>query len=153
MRDGDRNDRVRGAPDLGLRELLREPLANHPAPERVLRAMEHPSFRILGHPTGRLLLRRRGHPLDVDRLIRRAKELGRILELNAQPDRLDLDDEACRRAKAAGVAVALSSDAHSTRELAHVKLGIDQARRGGLEAGDVVNALELPDLRRRLARS
>jgi DNA polymerase (family 10) len=119
--------------------------------ERVLRAMEHPSFRILGHPTGRLLLRRRGHPLDVDRLIRAAKELGRILELNSQPDRLDLDDEACRRAREAGVQVSISSDAHGVREFDYLQWGIDQARRGWLEPKDVVNTMGLPELRRRLA--
>jgi DNA polymerase (family X) len=119
--------------------------------ERVLRAMEHPAFRILGHPTGRLLLRRKGHPLDVDRLIARAKELGRILELNAQPDRLDLDDLACRRAKEAGVRVAINSDAHGTGELDFTRFGVDQARRGWLEAKDVVNTLPLPDLLRLLA--
>src|SRR6185503_18381529 len=119
--------------------------------ERVLRAMEHPSFRILGHPTGRLLLLRRvGHPLDVDRLIRAARELGRILELNSQPDRLDLDDQACRRAKEAGVLISISSDAHGVRELDNLRWGIDQARRGWLEPKDVVNTLELPELRRRL---
>jgi DNA polymerase (family 10) len=113
--------------------------------------MEHPSFRILGHPTGRLLLRRRGHPLDVDRLIRAAKDLGRILELNSQPDRLDLDDQACRRAREAGVQLSISSDAHGVRELDYLRWGIDQARRGWLEPKDVVNTLELPELRRRLA--
>lgn len=118
--------------------------------DRVLRAMEHPSFRILGHPTGRLLLRRKGHPLDVDRLIRAAKQLGRILELNSQPDRLDLDDQACRRAKEAGVLLSISSDAHGVRELDYLRWGVDQARRGWLEPKDVVNTLDLPDLRRRL---
>lgn len=121
--------------------------------ERVLRAMEHASFRILGHPTGRLLLRRKGHPLDVDRLILAAKDLGRILELNSQPDRLDLDDQACRRAKQAGVMISISSDAHGVHELDHLRWGVDQARRGWLEPTDVVNTLELPDLRRRLSRA
>ncbi len=113
---------------------------------RVLRALEHPSFRILGHRTGRLLLRRRGHPLDVPRIIRAARDLGRILELNGQPDRLDLDDQACRRAKEEGVRIAISSDAHSVRELDHLRWGVDQARRGWLEPADVVNTLDLPDL-------
>lgn len=116
--------------------------------ERVLRAMEHPSFRILGHPTGRLLLRRKGHPLDVDRLIARAKELGRVFELNSQPDRLDLDEIACRRAKEVGVRVAINSDAHGVGELDFLRFGVDQARRGWLEPGDVVNTLELPELLR-----
>lgn len=121
--------------------------------ERVLKAMEHPSFRVLGHPTGRLLLRRKGHPLDVDRLIARAKELGRILELNAQPDRLDLDDLACRRAKAAGVRIAINSDAHGVAELDFARFGVDQARRGWLEAKDVINTLPLPALLKALSGS
>jgi DNA polymerase (family X) len=120
--------------------------------ERVLRALEHPSFRILGHPTGRLLLRRKGHPLDLDRILRAAAALGRILELNSQPDRLDLDDQACRRAKEAGVLLAISSDAHGVRELDYLKWGVDQARRGWLEPKDVVNTRELPDLLRLLSR-
>ena len=121
--------------------------------ERVLRAMEHPSFRILGHPTGRLLLRRVGHPLDVDRLIRAARELGRVLELNSQPDRLDLDDLASRRAKDAGVLVALSSDAHGIHELDYLRWGVDQARRGWLEPRDVLNTRALPDLLKLLGKA
>jgi DNA polymerase (family 10) len=120
--------------------------------ERVLRAMEHPSFRILGHPTGRLLLRRVGHPLDVERLIHAAKQLGRILELNSQPDRLDLDDVACRRAKDAGVLVSISSDAHGIPELDYLRWGVDQARRGWLEPRDVVNSRPLPELLRLLGK-
>jgi DNA polymerase (family 10) len=113
---------------------------------RVLRAMEHPSFRVLGHPTGRLLLRRRGHPLDVERLIAQAKALGRVLEVNAQPDRLDLDDEACLAAKRAGVRVAINSDAHGVGEFDFLRFGVDQARRGWLEPKDVVNTLPLTRL-------
>jgi DNA polymerase (family 10) len=120
--------------------------------ERVLRAMEHPSFRILGHPTGRLLLRRIGHPLDVDRLIRAARDLGRILELNSQPDRLDLDDRACRRAKDAGVLISISSDAHSIPELDYLRFGVDQARRGWLEPRDVLNTRPLPELLKLLGK-
>lgn len=106
--------------------------------------------RRLSHPTGRLLPRRRGHPLEVDRVIRAARDLGRILEGNGQPDRLDL---ACRRAKEAGVMVAISSDAHGARELEHLEGGVDQARRGWLEPGDVVNTLSLPDLLLRLRKT
>ena len=114
--------------------------------DRILRAMEHPAFRILGHPTGRLLLRRRGHPVDLDRILQAARDLGRILELNSQPDRLDLDDRACKQAREAGVRLAISSDAHSIHELDFQRWGVDQARRGWIEAKDVVNALPLPEL-------
>jgi DNA polymerase (family X) len=120
--------------------------------DRVLRALEHPSFRILGHPTGRLLLRRKGHPLDVQKIIRAARALGRILEVNSQPDRLDLDDQACRRAKEEGVLLSISSDAHGVRELDFLKWGVDQARRGWLEPEDVVNTRELPELLRLLGK-
>lgn len=141
-------------PDGVLRELdltvcsihSRFPLPVQRQTDRVLRAMEHPSFRILGHPTGRLLLRRRGHGIDLDRVLPAAKALGRILELNAQPDRLDLDDAACRRAKEAGVLLAISSDAHGVNELDFVRWGVDQARRGWIEAADVVNTRPLPAL-------
>lgn len=119
--------------------------------DRVLRALSHPSFRILGHPTGRLLLRRRGHPIDVDRVIQEAKALGRVLELNAQPDRLDLDDQACLRAKRAGVRIAISSDAHGVSEFDYLRWGVDQARRGWIEAKDVINTLPLPQLLKALA--
>jgi len=114
--------------------------------DRVLRAMEHPAFRILGHPTGRLLLRRQGHPVDLDRILKAARDLDCILELNAQPDRLDLDDQACRRARESRVLIAISSDAHSIHELDFLRRGVEQARRGWIEAKDVLNSRTLPEL-------
>ena len=113
---------------------------------RILRAMDNPYFTILGHPTGRLINERDPYDVDLDRIIRHAAERGAILELNAQPSRLDLTDTACQQAKELGVKIAISTDAHTVHDLRFMRYGIDQARRGWLEAGDVVNTLPLNDL-------
>lgn len=118
--------------------------------ERILRAMDHPCFTILAHPTGRLINAREPYEIDLERILDAARERGRILELNAQPDRLDLDDRGCRMAREAGVRVAISTDAHSTGDLDLMRFGIGQARRGWLEPGDVVNTRPLAELRRLL---
>lgn len=118
--------------------------------ERILRAMDHPCFTILAHPTGRLINAREPYDIDLERILEAARERGRILEVNAQPDRLDLDDRACRMAREAGVRVAISTDAHSTADLELMRFGIDQARRGWLEPSDVVNTRPLKELRRLL---
>jgi DNA polymerase (family 10) len=118
--------------------------------ERILRAMDHPCFNILAHPTGRLINAREPYDIDLERILESARERGHILELNAQPDRLDLDDRACRMAREAGVRVAISTDAHSTTDLALMRFGIGQARRGWLERNDVINTRPLAELRRLL---
>ena len=120
---------------------------------RILRAMDNPYFTILGHPTGRLINERDPYDVDLDRIIRHAAERGAILELNAQPSRLDLTDTACQQAKELGVKIAISTDAHTVHDLRFMRYGIGQARRGWLEAGDVVNTLPLPDLLDLLART
>lgn len=117
---------------------------------RVLRAMEDPSFTILAHPTGRLIQERPPYEIDLLRVIRAARERGCFLELDAQPDRLDLSDEHCRLAKDAGVMVSIDSDAHSATDFDHRWVGVAQARRGWLEASDVLNALSLAALRKKL---
>jgi DNA polymerase (family 10) len=101
--------------------------------------MENPLFNILGHPTGRLLGQRRGYAVDLEKIMDAARELGCFMELNAEPDRLDLSDVHCRMALDKGVRVAISTDAHSTASLAFMRFGIDQARRGWLTADDVLN--------------
>ena len=101
--------------------------------ERILRAMDNRYFNILGHATGRLLLKRPGYELDMDRIIHHAKQNGCFFEINSSPDRLDLSAENARLASEAGVKIAISTDAHSTREFGTVRYGIDQARRAGLE--------------------
>jgi len=121
--------------------------------ERVLRAMDNPWLNILAHPTGRLINQRGPYPLDMERIMRRAAERGCYLELNAQPDRLDLADMHCRLAKQVGVRVAISTDAHAETELDFMRFGVDQARRGWLEPDDVLNARALRELHRLLKRT
>lgn len=120
--------------------------------ERIIKAMDNPYFTILAHPTGRLIGERDGYDVDMERLIEAAKERRCILELNAHPDRLDLTDEACRLAKEMGVQVAISTDAHAVGDLNFMRYGIYQARRGWLEAHDVINTFPLDDLKRVLRR-
>lgn len=120
--------------------------------ERVLRAMDNPHFTILAHPTGRLIGEREPYAIDLERIVRAALERGCFLEINAQPDRLDLSDEYCRMAKEMGLKLAVSTDAHSDVELGFMRFGIDQARRGWLEPDDVLNTRPLPALRRLLRR-
>lgn len=121
--------------------------------ERILRAMDHPCFSVLAHPTGRLIGERDACDVDLDRLARHARERGCFLEINAQPERLDLDDTGCRMAKEAGVRLAISSDAHDVNGFGNLRFGIGQARRGWLEAKDVVNTLPLRELREALAKT
>jgi len=119
---------------------------------RLLRAMDNPYFSILAHPTGRLINQREACDVDLERVLEGARERGCIMELNAQPDRLDLDDRGCRLAKEIGVMVAISTDAHRVADLDLMRFGIDQARRGWLEPHDVVNTLPLAALKRALQR-
>jgi DNA polymerase (family 10) len=106
---------------------------------RVLRAMDDPRLTILGHPTGRLLLTRDPYPIDMHQVIARAAERGVAIEINADPQRLDLDWRLCREARDAGVAISIGPDAHSLAGLANVGLGIGIARKGWLRAEDVLN--------------
>ncbi len=121
--------------------------------ERIRRAMDHPYFTILAHPTGRLIDERAPYDVDMQRIIRHAKERGCFLELNAHPDRLDLLDTHCQMAKDEGVLVSIASDAHSTLDLLNLRFGIGQARRGWLAKGDVLNTRGLADLRALIRRT
>ena len=114
--------------------------------KRILKAMENPNFSILAHPTGRLIGLREPYAIDMEAVMQKAKERGCILELNAQPDRLDLNDIHCKMAKEMGVRIAVSTDAHSLKDLELMRYGIWQARRGWLEKEDVVNTLSLSAL-------
>ena len=113
---------------------------------RVIRAMEHPEVDILAHPTGRILNRRSPYDLDVEEVLKAALALGVAVELNAHPKRLDLNDLHLRRAKELGVKVAINTDAHSARDLGLMRYGVDQACRGWLQQGDVLNALSLEEM-------
>lgn len=106
---------------------------------RLLGAIEHPSVRIVAHPTGRLIGKRASYDLAMDELIAAAAEHGKCLELNANPMRLDLDDVACAAAKEAGVPIVISSDAHSIEGFEVLRYGVLQARRAGLTIDDVAN--------------
>jgi len=121
--------------------------------ERVLKAMDNPYFTIFGHPTGRLINEREPYEIDLERIIEGAKGKGCFLELNAHPDRLDLDDVFCKAAKDMGVMVAISTDSHSVFNLGFMSLGVNQARRGWLEPGDVLNSLDANTLKKRLKRA
>jgi DNA polymerase (family 10) len=120
--------------------------------ERIMRAMDSRYFTILGHPTGRLLLRRPGYELDFLRIVEHARARGCFFEINSSPDRLDVSAENARTAAAAGVKIAINTDAHSTGELAFVAYGVDQARRAGLEKEQVLNCLGAVDILRALRR-
>ena len=121
--------------------------------ERILRAMDHPHFTILAHPTGRLLDGREPYDVDMLRIIRHARERGCFLELNAQPNRLDLLDIHCQLARDEGVLVAISSDAHRVQDFDNLLYGVGQARRGWLSKDDVLNTRSLTDLRPLLKRT
>jgi DNA polymerase (family 10) len=109
--------------------------------ERMVKAIENPYVRILGHPTGRLLLRREPYQLDVTAVLRRAAEVGVAVEHNAYPDRLDLCDRDLRLAKELGCRIAINTDAHHTSHLAKMRYGIKQLRRAWLRKEDVLNTL------------
>jgi DNA polymerase (family 10) len=109
--------------------------------ERMLRAIENPFVRILGHPTGRLLLRREPYQLDLNALLRRAAELGVAVEHNAYPDRLDLCDRDLRLAKELGCRIVIDTDSHHTSHLSKMHYGVRQLRRAWLTRQDVLNTL------------
>jgi DNA polymerase (family 10) len=108
--------------------------------DRVLRALDDPRLTILAHPTGRLLLSREPYAVDLDAVLEKAAALGVAVELNADPRRLDLDWRHLHAAKRLGVTVAIGPDAHSTRGLDNMEVGVGIARKGWLERGDVLNA-------------
>ncbi len=121
--------------------------------ERILRAIDHPHFTLLAHPSGRLIEKRAPYDVDMLRIIRHAKQRGCYLELNAHPERLDLIDSHCQSAREEGVLVSIDSDAHSTFDFANLKYGIGQARRGWLEKSDVLNTRPLAALRKLIKRT
>jgi DNA polymerase (family 10) len=112
---------------------------------RVIRAIENPYVRILGHPTGRLLLRREPFALDLGLVLRRAAELGVAVEHNAAPERLDLNDRDLRLAKELGCRIVIDSDSHDARNLGKMEYGLRQLRRAWLGPADVLNTLEASD--------
>lgn len=119
---------------------------------RIIEAIENPHVAVIGHPTGRLINRRPPYDVDIEAMIEAAARTGTFLEINANPWRLDLDDRHAAAAKAAGVKLVISTDAHSTSGLDVMRCGVLQARRAGLETSDVANTRTLADLGRMTKR-
>ena len=119
---------------------------------RIIEAIENPHVSVIGHPTGRLLNKRPPYDVDIEAVITAAARTGTFLEINANPWRLDLNDHHAAAAKKAGVKIVISTDAHSTRGLDVMRCGVLQARRAGLEAGDVANTRSLAGLRKLMKR-
>lgn len=115
--------------------------------DRVIKAVQHPSVDIVGHPTGRLLGRREPFELDVEAMLQAALECDVAVEINANPNRLDLNDVHARRAKELDIKVAINTDAHSIQRLDHLSYGVDQARRAWLEKDDVLNTMTVDQFR------
>ena len=118
---------------------------------RIIKAISHPRVTMLGHATGRLLLRRDGYKVDLDAVLQAAAKHGTMIEINANPYRLDLDWIHCKRARALGVKLVINPDAHDVNEIAYTSFGIDVARRGWLEKKDVFNTQSLAQIKKALA--
>lgn len=114
--------------------------------ERIIRAMDNPHFNILGHPTGRHIGKRPPYDVDLERVMGAALERGCFLEINASPERLDLNDVYAKLAKEMGLKLVISTDAHHVNGLSNMKYGVWQARRGWLEPDDVLNTRSWQDL-------
>jgi DNA polymerase (family 10) len=120
---------------------------------RLLNAIRNPYVSAIGHPTGRLIGKRKPYDVDLDAVLKAAADHGCFMELNCQPNRLDLNDVALMSARDHGVPVVMSTDAHSVEELGFMKFGVYQARRARLEAKDVVNTRSLPQFRKLLKKA
>jgi DNA polymerase (family 10) len=120
--------------------------------DRIIRAMDNPYFNIFAHPSGRLINEREPYDIDIETLMKSAKDRGCVMEVNAHPDRLDLTDTDCKLAKEMGVKIVISTDAHSMGDIALMRFGVWQARRGWLEKEDVLNTRNLDELRKLLKR-
>lgn len=118
--------------------------------KRLLAAIQHPAVDIIGHPTGRIIGRRPGYSFDIEAVITAAAEHGVALELNANPNRLDLDAELIRQAVAAGVRIVINTDAHHPHEFKNLMYGIQMARRGWLKPEQVLNTMPLAQLKTHL---
>jgi DNA polymerase (family 10) len=117
---------------------------------RIIKAIRNPHVTMLGHATGRLLMRREGYQVDLEAVLQAAAESGTMIEINAHPERLDLDWIHCKRAKALGVKIVINPDAHSSGELALYRYGVDVARRGWLEKRDLFNTKSLAEVTKAL---
>ncbi|MFW6350855.1 MAG: PHP domain-containing protein, partial [Bacteroidota bacterium] len=120
--------------------------------QRILKAMENPYLNIIGHPTGRMINKRKGYDLDMDAVMKEAADKGIFLEINSNPDRIDLNDKYIRKAQKAGVKLAISTDAHAISNLDYIKYGVAQARRGWLGKKDIINTRSWRELKKLLKR-
>lgn len=109
--------------------------------DRLLKAISNPSTSLIGHPTGRLLLRRDAYSFDMDTVLKAAAKHKVAMELNAYPDRLDLNDRHLRMAKERGVKIVINTDSHHTSHMEKIRYGVLQARRAWLTKDDVLNTL------------
>ena len=116
----------------------------------MIRAVSNPRVTMLGHPTGRLLLARDGYAVDLDAVIEAAAKAGTMIEINANPHRLDLDAVHCRRARQKGVRIVINPDAHSVSGLHDLNYGISVARRAWLAPADLLNTAPLAKVARQL---
>ncbi|RMD45372.1 MAG: DNA polymerase/3'-5' exonuclease PolX [Aquificota bacterium] len=107
--------------------------------DRIIKAMENPYVNVIGHPTGRLIGLREAYPVDMDAVIKKAKETGTALEINAQPRRLDINDIWIRKAVEEGVKLVISTDSHNLGNFAFMEIGVAQARRGWATKKDILN--------------
>ncbi|UMZ74041.1 DNA polymerase/3'-5' exonuclease PolX [Natranaerofaba carboxydovora] len=114
--------------------------------KRVLLAMENPYVRVIAHPLGRLINKREGHKLDLERIFEKAIETGTALEINSSVDRLDLPFNYVKKAKEYGIKFVINTDAHDTNRLEEIKYGVFVARKGYLEQSDVINTMSLDEL-------
>jgi len=114
--------------------------------ERIIKAIKNPNINIIAHPFGRIIKRREAYQIDFDKVLRAAKEFRVALEINSYPGRLDLKDSYIRRSKKAGVKMAINTDSHHKDQLANIKYGISQARRGWAEKKDIINTWSLNQL-------
>lgn len=121
--------------------------------DRILRAMDNNYFNILAHPTGRLINEREPYDIDMEKIMKKAKENNCFLEINSQPSRLDVNDYYCKMGKEIGIKFAISTDAHSIFDYSYMKYGVAMARRGWLEAKDVINTRNLARLKKLLKKS
>ena len=115
----------------------------HQITHRIVRALQHPLIDCLGHPTGRLIGKRESYAVNMDAVLQAARDNGKMLEINAAPDRLDLYDFYCKKAKEMGIMLAIGSDSHTSSQFAYMDIGVTCAQRGWLEKKNVFNTLSL----------
>lgn len=120
---------------------------------RLVRALEHPATTILGHPTGRLLLKRKGYTFDIDAILETAQKHSKIIEINANPYRLDFSAENAAKADAVGIMLSINTDAHNCDDLELMRYGVQVARRAGISTSRILNALGWDEFRQRVQQS